>query len=122
MSASDNAASLSNVLKANWNVQGLDANNDVFWSHTRYEALSSLPQTAQKVILSVYNPPNPSKVQQESRECYLIRETVLVDVLLQQKSYANVDACLADREAIRSYILAAVAVNQFRFPKREQRS
>ncbi len=104
---------ISNLLQANWSSAGTGlVVTDVFWSHDKFETMTSVEQVSQKAIVSTYNPANPVVIEQLSRETRFIHETVVVDVILHTAAMGGTDSCIAAREALRLLILQILHQNQ----------
>ena len=110
---------LEEVLKANWDVAGLDVDADVSWFHTRNEAQDQWSQLGTKIVLSVYNSPNSITNDQQTRECVFVTERLTVDVRLRADNYgqcaAAVETMLQDRQNIEDYIRKVLVLEQFNF-------
>jgi hypothetical protein len=105
---------LSSLLQTKWTSAGTGlAVNDIFWSHTQYEAISQLEGITQKAIISVYNPPAPVKSVPQSREFALVDELAIVDILLKPVNYATVEVALQVRETIIMWLQKIIQQNQF---------
>ena len=84
---------------------------DINWSHTRFEAISQLDAIPQNVIFSIYNPPKPTKSTPKSRECALVEELVVLDLLI--KPGDSVETALQTRETIIRWLQDTIQLNQF---------
>jgi len=108
---------ISNLLQENWNSQstGLQL-SDVFWSHDKFETMTSVEQVSKKAIVSTYNPQNPVTVEALSAQTRFVHETVVLDVILHTAVLGGTDSCIATREAVRKLILAILHANQTLLP------
>ena len=115
------AEKISNLLQTNWDNEatGLDP-TDVFWSHDKFETMTSVEQISQKAIVSTYNPLNPVSVERLSRETTFVKETVVVDVILHTAPLGTTDQVIAIREKIRALILQVIHVNWNLLPGADQ--
>ena len=103
---------LSTLLQNNWCSTGIGLLvTDVNWSHTRFEAVSQIDLITQNVIISTYNPPKPTKSTPESRECALVEELVIIDLLI--KTCDSVETALQTRETIARWLQDVILLNQF---------
>ena len=121
MSTDTFAEKISILLQENWDsgATGLEA-TDVFWSHDKFETLTSVEQVSQKAIISTYNPQNPVSVDHLSRETNLVKETVIIDAILHTAPLGSTDQAIAIREKIRQLILQTVHANWNMLPGADQ--
>ena len=115
------AEKISNLLQANWysEATSLEA-TDIFWSHDKFETMTSVEQVSQKAIISTYNPINPVSVERLSHETTFVKETVVVDVILHTAPLGSTDQVIAIREKIRTLILQVIHVNWNLLPGADQ--
>ena len=117
MSAETFAEKISNLLQENWNSEstGLQV-SDVFWSHDKYETMTSVEQVSQKAIVSTYNPQNPVTVEVLTLQTNFVHETVVVDVILHTAILGGTDSAISVREAIRQLVLQVIHLNATLLP------
>ena len=121
MSSDTFAEKISNLLQANWNSEstGLQV-SDVFWSHDKYETMTSVETVSQKAIVSTYNPTNPVTIEQLSRETNFVKETVVVDVILHSDPLGGTDQAIGIREKIRALVQSVIHANWNLLPGADQ--
>jgi hypothetical protein len=117
MSSDTFAEKISNLLQENWNDEstGLQV-SDVFWSHDKYETMTSVEQVSQKAIISTYNPQNPVTVEVLSPQTNFVHETVVIDVILHTAILGGTDSTIGIREAVRQLILQIIHQNATLLP------
>jgi hypothetical protein len=111
------AEKISLLLQENWDSVGTDLDaDDVFWSHDKYETMTSLEQVSQKAIISTYNPTTPVTVENLSSQTNLVHETVVIDVILHTEILGGTDAAISIREAARKQIMQVIHQNATLLP------
>ena len=107
------AEKISNLLQSNWSSAGTGlVLTDVFWSHDKFETMTSVEVVAQKAIVSTYNPTNPVTIEVLSPQTNFVHETVVVDVILHTAVLGGTDSCIAVREKLRLLIMQVLHANQ----------
>ncbi len=99
------AAAVSQLLQVNWSLTSPLAAANILWPTTRMDALGV---TVGKGTLqvAVYNASSAKQVDALSRECYLVTEKLVVDVIVVNASQSAAD--LASAEATLESLQAEV--------------
>ncbi len=99
------AAAVSQLLQVNWSLTSPLAAANILWPTTRMDALGV---TVGKGTLqvAVYNASSAKQVDALSRECYLVTEKLVVDVIVVNASQSVAD--LASAEATLESLQAEV--------------
>jgi hypothetical protein len=93
--STNQALTVSELLQANWSLANPLAVANILWPTTRMDALGI---TAGKgtVQVAVYNASPSKQVDPLSRECYLVTEKLIVDVIVANASQSTADLAVAE--------------------------
>jgi nucleotide-binding universal stress UspA family protein len=89
------AVAVSQLLQKNWSLSSPLAVANILWPTTRIDAIG-VTQGKGTVQIAVYNASPSKQVDALSRECYLVTEKLVVDVIVVNASQSNQDLAAAE--------------------------
>ncbi|MGD0204157.1 MAG: hypothetical protein ABSC20_09675 [Candidatus Bathyarchaeia archaeon] len=93
--STDQAAVVSELLQANWSLANPVAVANILWPTTRMDAIG-VTQGKGSLQIAVYNASPSKQVDPLSRECYLVAEKLVVDVIVVNASQSTSDLAAAE--------------------------
>ena len=91
--STNQALAVSELLKENWGLSNPVAAANIMWPSTRIDAIG-ITQGKGQLQIAVYNASPSKQVDALSRECYLVTEKLVVDIIVVNTSQSSTD--LAD--------------------------
>ena len=89
------ASTVSALLQANWSLANPLAVANILWPTTRMDAIG-VTQGKGSLQIAVYNASPSKQVDPLSRECYLVAEKLVVDVIVVNASQSTSDLAAAE--------------------------
>ncbi len=93
--SSGQAAVVSGLLQANWSLSSPLAVANVLWPATRMDAIG-VTQVKGSLQVAVYNASPSKQVDALSRECYLVTEKLVIDIIVVNSSQSTKDLAAAE--------------------------
>ena len=89
------ALAVSELLQANWGLSSPVAAANILWPTTRMDAIR-ITQGKGPLQIAIYNASPSKQVDALSRECYLVTEKLVVDVIVVNASQSSADLAAAE--------------------------
>ena len=99
------ALAVSELLQTNWELASPVAVANILWPTTRMDAIG-ITQGKGFLQIAVYNASPSKQVDALSRECYLVTEKLVVDIIVVNASQSSAD--LATAESTLEFLQAEV--------------
>ena len=93
--AVNQALTVSELLQENWGLSSPVAAANILWPTTRMDAIG-ITQGKGALQVAVYNASPSKQVDVLSRECYLVTEKLVVDIIVVNSSQSTVDLATAE--------------------------
>ena len=103
--STNQATVVSELLQDNWNLANPLATTNILWPTTRMDAIG-VTQGKGSLQIAVYNASPSKQVDSLSRECYLITEKLVIDIIVVNASQSTADLATAEStlEALRAEV------------------
>ena len=89
------AAIVSELLQSNWSLASPLAAANILWPITRMDAIG-ITQGKGSLQIAAYNASPSKQVDPLSRECYLVNEKLVIDIILVNASQSTADLATAE--------------------------
>jgi hypothetical protein len=89
------ALAVSELLQENWGLSSPNAVANILWPTTRMDAIG-ITQGKGSLQIAVYNASPSKQVDALSRECYLVTEKLVVDIIVVNVSQSMADLATAE--------------------------
>jgi len=89
------ALAVSELLQENWGLSSPNAVANILWPTTRMDAIG-ITQGKGSLQIAVYNASPSKQVDALSRECYLVTEKLVVDIIVVNVSQSVADLATAE--------------------------
>ena len=93
--STNQALAVSELLQANWGLSSPVVAANILWPTTRMDAIG-ITQGKGYLQVAVYNASPSKQVDALSRECYLITEKLVVDIIVVNASHSTADLAAAE--------------------------
>ncbi len=93
--STNQALAVSELLKENWGLSNPVAAANIMWPSTRLDAIG-ITQGKGQLQIAVYNASPSKQVDALSRECYLVTEKLVVDIIVVNASQSSTDLAAAE--------------------------
>ena len=93
--STNQALAVSELLQENWGLSSPVAAADILWPTTRMDAIG-ITQGKRPLQVAVYNASPSKQVDALSRECYLVTEKLVVDIIVVNASQSTADLAAAE--------------------------
>jgi hypothetical protein len=93
--STNQASVVSGLLQANWSLESPLAAANILWPVTRLDVIG-VTQGKGSLQVAVYNASPSKQVDALSRECYLVTEKLVIDIIVVNASQSTADLALAE--------------------------
>src|SRR5208282_5545270 len=93
--STNQALAVSDLLQANWSLANPLAVANILWPSTRMDAIG-VTQGKGPLQVAVYNASPSKQVDSLSRECYLVTEKLVIDIIVVNVSQNTADLAAAE--------------------------
>jgi hypothetical protein len=102
-------STVSDLLQENWGLSNPAAAANILWPITKMDAIE-ITQGKGPLQIAVYNASPSKQVDALSRECYLVTEKLIIDIIVVNASQTTADLAVAEStlEALQAEVIRII--------------